>query len=210
MPCVCRLARIIIKDTGVWVVGELVRKYDLSEHQHRFAAWCAATAARASSKFRFPVQFGREIIEDAGLKSWSTLLPAEKSFDREHDEMCSKIIELSKSYVGSQLARPFSYGVAAKLLNCYLKAIYANRPCGSISYIHPPIDRLLIQELKNRNVGASEIWSEILRSGWSSMERDTYVAAISEFRRITAGKLWMIEEHWQGYRGMKLSKSGAV
>lgn len=193
--------------TDVSTVPGQVVKYDLNEHQHRFAAWCASTAARASSKCRFPVRVGRAIIEDARLKSWSTILPEEKDFDQKHDEMCVSITEISKSYVGNTLAAPFAYGVAAKLVNCYLKTIFTNRPCRSVDYIHPPIDRLLIQELKNLNIGDRGLWSEILRTGWSSMERDTYLAAISEFRRITGGKLWMIEEHWQGHSGMRLSKS---
>ena len=92
-------------------------QYNIHEHRHRFAAWCAATAARASRrKCTFTVKMGKSLIEDCGLStcvdSWSKL-PEALDFDEWHKKMRCCLIH--KADLNSILG--FSHGVAAKLIN---------------------------------------------------------------------------------------------
>ena len=95
-----------------------------------------------------------------------------------------------------------SHGVAAKLINLYLKIIYI---CGSyknenrINYIHPPIDSLLLDSLYEQKIGKDiSIWRNFK---WSKMESKEYQKVIDGIKNLNLRKgLWSIEEYWIGHQ----------
>ncbi len=87
-----------------------------------------------------------------------------------------------------------THGVAAKLINVYLKAIFV---CGGhhdhqrVRVLHPPIDRLLLRNLGWNNIGP-----------WSHFESNTYEEVIDCIRKKigTGQPVWKIEEYWPGFQ----------
>lgn len=178
-------------------------QYSLPEHMHRFGAWAASRAASVVG-CRFSVAMGRQLIEAADLQRLSVApdaLPEPELFTQKHRAWRCGIIELTDS---SGLA--FTHGVAAKLINVYLKATVlatgqADHP--KVAALHPPIDALLFRGLLRANFGGeSKLWREAARAKWSKLDSDEYEAVIAGIRRglpVGAG-LWRVEEHWRGYQ----------
>jgi len=121
--------------------------YTIEDHKHRLAAW---SASRAASVFgcRFSVEDGVGILKAAGFNvsfSAPTQLPACKHADSYHREWREKVIAEAEK---RELC--FTHGVAAKLINCYLKVRFV---CGGheshprVASLHPPIDKLLLTSL---------------------------------------------------------------
>jgi hypothetical protein len=93
----------------------------------------------------------------------------------------------------------FTRGIAAKLINLYLKAKftcggYADHP--HVAALHPPIDSLLLKAY-NRTLKPQDR----LPVNWSTFDSKTYQQAIGALR---LGRndlpLWTAESLWQGHR----------
>ena len=82
----------------------------------------------------------------------------------------------------------FTHGVAAKLINCYLKprfvcAGYSDHP--NVTALHPPIDKLLLEELAAQDFGRERVrWKEYSKHGWSRLNSDDYEAIVTLSRKI--------------------------
>jgi len=93
----------------------------------------------------------------------------------------------------------FTHGIAAKLINLYLKAKftcggYADHP--HVAALHPPIDSLLLKAF-NR----SRSPKDRLPVNWSTFDSKTYQQAIGALRLGRKGlPLWTAESLWQGHR----------
>lgn len=179
--------------------------YTVNEHKHRFSAWAASRAASVKG-CRFKVQDGKTIIESAQLNlnlCDAGTLPNPDEFDFRHREWRHSII-----IAAAALGYEFTHGVAAKLLNVYLKAAYVcclngNTPNPRIDAIHPPIDSVLLDELYARNIGGMKTqWAVARNARWSNLSREQYEGLIFHIREVipVGGGLWQIEEHWQGYQ----------
>jgi hypothetical protein len=174
--------------------------YEIEQHMHLFAAWAASRAASVKG-CRFSVEQGRTILEACGLTaSYSSCedLPKPKHVDEAHAEWRTLAIS-SASAKGIH----FTHGVAAKLINVYLKsrfvcAGYHLHP--NVCALHPPIDKLLLDDLADRNFGGqASRWRKTSREGWSKLSSSGYQDLILEIRGQLAGKpLWKIEEFWKG------------
>jgi hypothetical protein len=133
--------------------------YTIEEHKHRFAAWAASRAASVNG-CRFEVEQGKSILEEAGLNRLledPESLPLSQDVDLQHRRWRDKVIRAATG-----LGLTFTHGVAAKLINIYLKAGFV---CGGyheherVRALHPPIDSLLMDELSRQNVGGCRpIW----------------------------------------------------
>lgn len=98
-----------------------------------------------------------------------------------------------------------NYGVAAKLINVYLKTILV---CGGyhehekVKKIHPPIDRLLLTELAKKDDSyLKKIWKKYAEKGWSKFDSADYQAVIrsvKDFVQLEA--LYTIESFWTGHQ----------
>lgn len=177
--------------------------YTIEEHRHRYAAWAASRAA-STKTCRFEVKIGKEIIEDTGLKellSSPEKLPTPESIDAEHRLWRENSINAAEK----KGLICFGHGIAAKLINVYLKSAfvcagYENHP--NIEALHPPIDSLLLDELYRQNVGGLRgDWSTARKLRWSKLNSHQYEELINSIRRAMQNKpLWQVEAYWRGYQ----------
>ena len=93
--------------------------YGIERHRHLFAAWAAGRAPSVAG-CRFKIEQGLDILESCGFDEDFTTparLPAPPKTDVCHRAWRRRVV--------SQAARhnlTFTHGVAAKLINCYLKS----------------------------------------------------------------------------------------
>ena len=181
-----------------------VTNYGIEDHIHRFSAWCASTAARASKTNRFKVKRGTEILEDCEVFTFlgdPSKLPTTADFDESHRKWRKQVIKASGSL-------KFKDGVAAKLINCYLKSSMINRYTINdprVKSIHPPIDRIILGNLKTQ--GHVKFPKGIHKSNgipaWSKLESDQYEEIIQCLKDFIGYKvdgsgsgLWEVEKYW--------------
>ena len=112
----------------------------------------------------------------------------------------SKVIEAARP-----LGLTFTHGIAAKLINVYLKAAFV---CGGhhaherVAALHPPIDSVLLEELARGGVGGQgAAWKKARRTRWSKFDSKQYQEVIDAVRAALPDKpLWHLEEHWRGFQ----------
>lgn len=172
-------------------------RYDIHVHSHRFAAWAAATGAAASPKCRFRVEDGKAILEAAGFDARlcrPSQLPKPSQIDRIHARWRDRVIDEAK-----KRKLKFTHGIAAKLINLYLKARFT---CAGhvdhphVAALHPPIDSLLLQAL-NRTLPSKQR----IPTRWSTFDATTYHSVIGTIRvHVGDHPLWSAESLWLGHR----------
>lgn len=187
---------------GVYHRGKSI-DYTMEEHKHRFSAWAACRAASVI-RCRFTVEDGKKIIESSMLRDLAKdikHLPSPDDFDLFHRKLRKDIIRSAKA-----LNITFTHGVAAKLINMYLKSIYV---CGGnhidikVKSIHPPIDSVLLNDLYRQDVGGKRLaWRKAREAKWSKFSSSEYEAVILAIQQsVPVGEgLWKIEEFWQGFQ----------
>jgi hypothetical protein len=174
--------------------------YDIERHRHLFAAWAASRAASVKG-CRFTVLQGRTILEAAGFDedcATPECLPTPQAIDDTHRRWRADIVKRARAR-----GLRFTHGVAAKLINCYLKSRFV---CGRYSadsrvqHLHPPIDNVLLTTLAKRDIGGyAKQWREAGNARWSKFTSDEYEKVICLMRQCLRGKpLWRIEEYWPG------------
>jgi hypothetical protein len=178
--------------------------YTIYDHRHRFCAWAASRAASVKG-CRFTVWDGRQILEDARFNEIlqkPTDLPSIKEVDERHREWRLDVLKFAKAR-----GFCFSHGVAAKLINVYLKATFV---CGGhhhdpkVRALHPPIDALLLKNLEFENIGGFEAhWKKARKLGWSKLNSEQYEDVIAKIREVYAEDLWSVEYHWPGCQSDK-------
>ena len=177
--------------------------YTIDEHKHISAAWGAATGARASKLCRFSVMTGKVILEASGFTPVFTVshLPLLPDLDEQHAKWRLAVICQAEK----QKLR-FTHGIAAKLINGYLKDRFV---CGGdhehdrVKYLHPPIDAVLLKEMTRTNFGGhAKKWRKFHDLRWSKFDSETYQSVINLIRQsLPAGEpLWKVEAHWRGYQ----------
>lgn len=182
--------------------------YGIIDHKHRSASWVAGRSASVKG-CRFNVNAAKALIEKIQLNEYiekPDLLP--ENFDEKHREWREALISewdnpprFTKS--GEKLS--MSNGMAAKIINVYLKAIIV---CGGYhnhekaKLIHPPIDRLLLKELADRNIGnLKKDWRHYQDLGWSKFTCEQYEQVIDKIKIIcNTQPLWTIERYWKGHQ----------
>lgn len=180
-------------------------EYNIKKHIHLYASWAASRAAMTSKLNRFKVNVGQNILNSSDIKEF--ILSPEKlpsnteNFDKSHKVWREQVIELSTKHAN----KTFTHGVAAKLINVYLKGIII---CGghhdhdNSKYIHPPIDSILLTELANQNFNNNKrFWIEAKKVAWSNYDSYYYQRVINEIRSgLNENPLWTIEKYWRGYQ----------
>lgn len=174
--------------------------YGIEAHQHRFAAWAACRAASVVN-CRFGVEQGRAILETSGFAarfSRPEQLPAPDVMDDTHRHWRAEIMGAAKS-----CKLRFTHGVAAKLVNVYLKSRFVcagHHAHARVHSLHPPIDSVLLRGLAEANVGGhAKEWRQAAKTRWSKFGSDDYEHVIALIRQsLNGAPLWKIEEHWRG------------
>lgn len=183
--------------------------YEIKEHKHRYAAWAASRASSVKG-CRFSVLQGKIVIENSELSAFVDSpqnLPEADSFDKVHADWRESVISEAE-----KLGLIFTHGVAAKLINVYMKTIFV---CGGyaehekVASIHPPIDELLLKSLRDNDVGGlKKEWRKAVTKRWSKFDSEKYQSVIENIRKALNGSpMWEIEKYWQGYQGYNASKS---
>jgi len=185
-------------------VEEMTMPYTIEEHRRRFAIWTAGTAAKTRSKGKglSVVQAG-QILEEAGITSLigsPDLLPEPERMEDKHRNWRHAVIEAAANH-----GLTITHGVAAKLINVFLKTVFV---CGGfhehprVQRLHPPIDRILLDQLfRNLEGEHYKKLCELKSRGWSKFTSDNYENVISVIRDLLQGQpLWMIEQFWCGYQ----------
>lgn len=197
-------------------------KYSIEQHKHIFASWAASRAAsvRPSKNSKLPiksftVQEGLEVLEEIGFTKdfkLESLPKSQEEFDNEHAKWCDKAISKFESFEDKKKSSEdrFSYGVAAKLINCYLKVRFV---CGGdhnlerVNFVHPPIDSLLLTSLVKDSSDFKKFYKELKSKAWSNFEKSHYTSVINKIKEIDdleylghKESLWKIEYYWQGHR----------
>lgn len=180
----------------------MIKSIIMLQIHHQFAAWAASTAASASPKCRFSVADGVGILEAIGFGpgyARPDKLPAPVSFDKCHRRWRERGIREAK-----KRGITMSHGVAAKLINVYLKSRFtcgghANHP--KVKAIHPPVDSILLRTLADKNYGGlGPTWRKLNSMRWSKFDSDTYQLAIDCIKSIQNPEpLWAVELHWNGF-----------
>ena len=178
------------------------RPYGIERHRHLFAAWAAGRAASVAG-CRFKVEQGLDILVSCGFDEDFTTperLPAPAKTDVCHRAWRRLVVR--------QAARhnlTFTHGVAAKLINCYLKSRFV---CGGyhaharVKSLHPPIDDVMLRTLARQDIGGyRKEWLHARAARWSKLDSKSYERLIQLIRLCLKGEpLWMIEQYWQGHR----------
>ena len=183
--------------------------YDIYEHVHRFAAWAAARAA-SQKGHRFSVSIGKKIIDNVELRDKigpiTHIASNAENMDIWHKGMCERIREEAKKYITKKGKKiEISHGVAAKLINVYLKValVTVSSTDKNIGLLHPPIDSQVLKGLKKDEKGKNqklyEFWKIKCKRGWSKFTCEEYQAVIKKIRQNPdfEKQLWMVEKYFQ-------------
>ena len=176
--------------------------YTIHQHCHNFGAWAASRAASVIG-CRFTVAQGKTLLESIGFGlnlNSPAQLPEPDQLDPIHRKWRQQIINHAQI-----LTIPMTHGVAAKLINVYLKSRFV---CGGfaenpkVQALHPPIDSLLLQKLACDDFGGkAKFWSNAYKARWSKFDSDTYENVIQEIRESLNGEpMWKIESFWKGHQ----------
>jgi hypothetical protein len=181
---------------------EKAAPYGIEYHSHRFAAWAAGLAA-STRRRPFTVETGRAILEASGFDAaFSTpeQLPDPMRMDESHCRWRENVVEAAGAH-----GKAFTHGVAAKLINVYLKSRFV---CGGhhqnvrVQNLHPPIDAILLKSLGDHDFGGhKKEWRSAARARWSNFGPAEYQGVVALIRESLGAKpLWTIEEYWQGHQ----------
>lgn len=178
--------------------------YTIEDHNHRLAAWAASSSASASKLWRFKVEQGVAILEAIGFTAALASpdqLPSPREVDQSHRQWREDVIGAAH---GEYLQ--FSHGIAAKLINCYLKVRFVcahQHEHPHVKALHPPIDETLLRTLASHEYGGhGRLWRKFREARWSKYDSETYQQVIDLIRQsLPAGEpLWKIEQYWDGYQ----------
>lgn len=172
--------------------------YDLLEHRHRFSAWAAAIAAKRDFT---KVKNLKDAIEQCGIVSFlindNAMFTDEATFKKHHKIWCRSIVDF---LVGKGIAK-VTYGRAAKLVAVYLKSMvimepHANSTLASVA--HPPIDRILLQNLSRSPEIVNpdrRLWRFI---NWTELDEQSYYDLASQLRNCLKDDepFWSLERFW--------------
>lgn len=161
--------------------------YDISEHKHNFAVWAAARAAHAAREKSkgATVEKVKDLIEHIKLNKIHKPHDLPQDFDKAHKKWCDQIVAKSG----------LTHGVAAKIINVYLKSIFV---CGGyeqhdkVKNIHPPIDSMLLEGLAKKF--ENPVYKKV---AWTTLSYEGYKKIISAIKKDFPNEpLWMAEEYW--------------
>ena len=216
-----------------------IADYTADKHKHILACWGAASAASQSKHFKFSVKQGKQLLlmaKDGQYSSEESFIlfikdvenfTSQREFDKWHsraienmltggdlDNVFEKINTEKRNKQRVQLDKKYySYGIAAKLLNCYLKIFHLSsfELCKYGKYLHPPIDAILLRRLYERepdsftfSFKATSMLHDRSIPKWTALDEQDYSVIIDKIQKFIKEKdadgLWKIEFAWQGHQ----------
>ena len=206
-----------------------IKNYNSDLHKHIISTWAASTAA-SQITFRFSVECGMKLIL-LGAKgsfidelTFTNFIKEIKNFksQKEYDSWHYSVIEnMRKKSDDLQLLlekhnknyEDYSYGIAAKLLNCYLKVFFLEYFGKEkfADFIHPPIDRLLLLALQKEDPKLFNFNNDVFVSVkypkipvWTKINVNEYTSIINLINEFILSRgqkgLWRSEAFWRGHQ----------
>lgn len=166
--------------------------YSEFQHRHNFAVW---TAARAAQRGLTTVKNLRDALDQSGVVLFAKKPSNLRRFNEQHRVWCRSISD----FLESRGVSGATYGRAAKLVNVYLKSMITIQDSSSpaANIIHPPIDRILIQNLSKKPELADGAKAMLTKLNWTEIDEDSYFELIKFLRQLNGDRpFWMIEEYW--------------
>jgi hypothetical protein len=172
--------------------------YDLFEHRHRFAVWAGARAAQRGFA---TVEDLRDALESTDIRQFvgdnRSLEINAADFEVRHRNWCSSIAE----YLSERGVPNATFGRAAKLVAVYFKSMIIVGPhamSALAAIVHPPIDRILLQNLgTSREIRSihKKVWLQV---SWTTLDERAYYTLLSQLRTVLAPSdpWWLLERHW--------------
>jgi hypothetical protein len=166
--------------------------YHFNDHRHNYAVWTAARAVQRG--FTVTTATIREAIEKSGLREF-----AEDNKPYNHTDF--EVFHLMCAYnlmdsFKSKAVNNISYGRAAKIIAVYLKTavvLCSKGACHKSQVIHPPLDRILLQNLA-KNVAGLEKLAMIT---WTGLNADRYWKIAELIKEQYGSFNWQLEEYWE-------------
>jgi hypothetical protein len=172
--------------------------YDHFEHRHRFAAWAGARAAQRAFT---SVGNLRDALESTDIRAFLcdplSLDVDAQSFDAHHRKWCNAIM----IFLTNRGIAGATYGRAAKLIAIYLKAmvvIGADSQSKLAAIVHPPIDRVLLQNLAAAGQFNSALRTNWRKTAWTGLSESAYYELLATLRTVIHAPQpwWGLEQFW--------------
>jgi|APTNR8051073442_1049403.scaffolds.fasta_scaffold01751_4 hypothetical protein len=166
--------------------------YNIAEHRHNFACW---TAARAAQRSYATTKIITDAIEAAQLREKLIELTVKsvtvEEYEKFHKEMVLRILgELLN--LGANKDKT-TYGRVAKIIAIYVKTVYILAdPESAISKVaHPPIDRILLTNLKAKGIVIDKL-------DWTNFNPKDYQDLIARLYELVGDSpFWKLETFWK-------------
>ena len=207
-----------------------ISSYNSDFHKHILSRWAASRAASQSKGFKFSVELGSKLLLFGTSKSQTSdqefidyikqieTFNSQDDFDSWHHQTIVNMI--TDSYEFRQLLdthnkshNNYTYGIAAKLLNCYLKVFFLESfgKQNFADFIHPPVDAILLKALRKDNKKLFNFKNSIFTNigvqkipTWTRINENEYKTIISLMKEFVSSKnqngLWKIESFWIGHQ----------
>lgn len=172
--------------------------YTIFEHKHRFSVWAAA---RATQRAFTTVENLKEALENCGvvefLKTPKSLNVDQEKFHKLHQKWCRSIIK----HLQEKGVKNATFGRAAKLVAVYIKSMIVvggSHNCALAQIAHPPIDRILLQNLANSPVVPSQHKAEWKEINWTQLDEDRYYKLLQQLSECLRKDepMWSLERYW--------------
>jgi hypothetical protein len=172
--------------------------YGIFEHKHNFAVWAAA---RATQRAFTTIENLKEALENCGivefLKTPESLNTGKEQFNDLHRNWCRSIVE----HLRKRGVKNATFGRAAKLVAVYIKSMVVVggfHDCTLARVAHPPIDRILLQNLANSPIAPSKQKMEWKEIKWTQLDEDRYYKLLQQLSSCLQKHepMWSLERYW--------------
>ena len=172
--------------------------YDLTKHRHRFAVWAGARAAQRAFT---SVENLRAALESTTIQAFvnepRSLAIDAHSYESHHRKWCNQIVD----FLSDRGVANTSFGRAAKLIAVYMKAMVVTGPHAQTNLAavaHPPIDRVLLQNLASSQELPSSYKSKWRSVTWTTLDEPAYYELLSQLQSIVPEPepWWKLEQYW--------------
>ena len=165
-----------------------VGKYSFKQHLHNYSVW---TAARAVQRGFTTTRNIKIAIEKSDLQQFCELNFCKDvaEFEGFHRKCANQIMETFDDLD----VRNATYGRASKIIAIYLKTaivIPSKGECILSEFIHPPIDNILLSNLKKDNILSNY-------EPWTTLSESKYWELCKRIKGSVTNFNWTLEEYWR-------------
>ena len=207
-----------------------ISSYNLDLHKHTLSKWAASRAASQSKGFKFSVELGSklllfgkkesQVIDEEFIDYIKQIenFNSQDDYDSWHHQtilnMTSYTHELKQLLdKHNKSFNNYTYGIAAKILNCYLKVFFLESFGNQkfADFIHPPVDAILLKALRKEDKKLFNFKNSIFTNigvlkipTWTRINENEYKMIIKLMKEFVSSKnqkgLWKIESFWIGHQ----------